>query len=153
MIMKDKIDLNKTRFKTPEGYFESISMNALFFPKKERFIVPEKYFDNLNAHSIKKSFEPKSYIRTIIKEFSYSGVAAIFIVGLFFNIFFNEPSEITDEEIIKYLDSDLVDFTSSDFSELIDSEDFELNTQNLNENYLEYYVETSFSNEEILIID
>ena len=32
----------------------------------------------------------------------------------------------------------------------MDSEDFELNTQNLNENYLEYYVETSFSTEEIL---
>jgi hypothetical protein len=35
----------------------------------------------------------------------------------------------------------------------MDSEDFELNTQNLNENNLEYYVETSFSMEEILIID
>lgn len=67
--------------------------------------------------------------------------------------FFNEPSEITDEEIIKYLNSDLVDFSSSDFSELMDSEDFELNTQNLNENYLEYYIETSFSMDEILIID
>lgn len=67
--------------------------------------------------------------------------------------FFNEPSEITDEEIIKYLNSDLVDLSSSDFSELMDSEDFELNTQNLNENYLEYYIETSFSMEEILIID
>jgi hypothetical protein len=35
----------------------------------------------------------------------------------------------------------------------MDREDFELNTQNLNENYLEYYIETSFSMEEILIID
>ena len=66
---------------------------------------------------------------------------------------FNWTDKFADEEIIKYLNSDLVDLSSSDFSELMDSEDFELNTQNLNENYLEYYIETSFSMEEILIID
>ena len=107
----------------------------------------------MKLDSIKQNIKPKGYLNLIINELKYSGVAAVFIIGLFINVFFNEPSEITDDEIIKYLDSDLVDFTSSDFSELIDSEDFELNTQNLNENYLEYYVETSFSMEEILIID
>ena len=153
MSSKEKINISKKLFKTPEGYFKDIALSTLFLPKRERFKVPKNYFENLKLDSIKQNIKPKVYLNLIINEFKYSGVAAVFIIGLFINVFFNEPSEITDEEIIKYLDSDLVDFTSSDFSELIDSEDFELNTQNLNENYLEYYVETSFSTEEILIID
>ena len=153
MSSKEKINISKKLFKTPEGYFKDISLSTLFLPKRERFKVPKNYFENFKLDSIKQNIKPKGYLNLIINEFKYSGVAAVFIIGLFINVFFNEPSEISDEEIIKYLDSDLVDFTSSDFSELIDSEDFELNTQNLNENYLEYYVETSFSTEEILIID
>ena len=153
MSSKEKINISKKLFKTPEGYFKDTSLSTLFLPKRERFKVPKNYFENLKLDSIKQNIKPKGYLNLIINEFKYSGVAAVFIIGLFINVFFNEPSEITDEEIIKYLDSDLVDFTSSDFSELIDSEDFELNNQNLNENYLEYYVETSFSTEEILIID
>ena len=153
MSSKEKINISKKLFKTPEGYFKNISLSTLFLPKKERFKVPKNYFENLKLDSIKQNTKPKSYLNLIINEFKYSGVAAVFIIGLFINVFFNEPSEITDKEIIKYLNSDLVDLSSSDFSELMDTEDFELNTQNLNENYLEYYVETSFSMEEILIID
>ena len=153
MSSKEKINISKKLFKTPERYFKDIYLSPLFLPKRERFKVPKNYFENLKLDSIKQNIKPKSYLNLIINEFKYSGVAAVFIIGLFINVFFNEPSEITDEEIIKYLNSDLVDFSSSDFSELMDSEDFELNTQNLNENYLEYYIETSFSMEEILIID
>ena len=153
MSSKEKINISKKLFKTPEGYFKDFYLSTLFLPKKERFKVPKNYFENLKLDSIKQNTKPKSYLNLIINEFKYSGVAAVFIIGLFINVFFNEPNEITDEEIIKYLNSDLVDFSSSDFSELMDSEDFELNTQNLNENYLEYYIETSFSMEEILIID
>ena len=153
MSSKEKINISKKLFKTTEGYFKDISLSTLFLPKRERFKVPKNYFENLKLDSIKQNIKPKGYLNLIINEFKYSGVAAVFIIGLFINVFFNEPSEITDEEIIKYLNSDLVDFSSSDFSELMDSEDFELNTQNLNENYLEYYIETSFSMDEILIID
>ena len=153
MSSKEKINISKKLFKTPEGYFEDISLSTLFSPKKERFKVPKNYFENFKLDSIKQNTKPKNYLNLIINEFKYSGVAAVFIIGLFINIFFNEPSEITDEEIIKYLNSGLVDFSNSDFSELMDNEDFELNTQNLYENYLDYYIETGFLMEEILIID
>ena len=153
MSSKEKINISKKLFKTPVGYFKDLSLSTLFLPRRERFKVPKNYFENLKSESIKQNIKHKSYLNLIINEFKYSGVAAVFIIGLFVNVFFNEPSEITNEEIIKYLNSDLVDFTSSDFSELMNSKDFELNTQNLNEDYLEYYIETSFSMEEILIID
>ena len=48
MSSKEKINISKKLFKTPEGYFKDISLSTLFLPKRERFKVPKNYFENLN---------------------------------------------------------------------------------------------------------
>jgi len=52
MSSKEKINISKKLFKTPEGYFKNISLSTLFLHKKERFKVPKNYFENLKLYSI-----------------------------------------------------------------------------------------------------
>ena len=36
MSSKEKINISKKLFKTPEGYFKDISLSTLFLPKKRK---------------------------------------------------------------------------------------------------------------------
>ena len=49
MSKEKKINIDKNRFKTPEGYFENISLNNLVFSNKNNFKTPLNYWNDDRA--------------------------------------------------------------------------------------------------------
>ena len=47
MSKEKKINIDKNRFKTPEGYFENISLNNLLLSNKNNFKTPLNYFETI----------------------------------------------------------------------------------------------------------
>jgi len=87
MSKEKKINIDKNRFKTPQGYFENISLNNLLLPNKNNFKTPLNYFETIKFDFSNQKIKSK---RFLIKNIVYSGIAAIFIFGIVSNFYFTD---------------------------------------------------------------
>ena len=84
------------------------------------------------------------------RELVLSGIAAVLVLGLFINGFFSDSNSFKEAEILDYMNYELVGYSSYDYIELFDVNEFEINFNQLNDNDFEYYLETSFSDDQNL---
>ena len=150
MKSKNNLNLNINRFKIPKGYFDSITIDNITRIKTGEFKVPQNYFKTIDIDLITNTNYLNKIFSLKYKELALSGMAAVFIIGLFINTFFSDPNSLNDDEIIEYMNYELVNFSSSDYVDLFDVNEFQINFEQINELDLEYYIETSFSSDLII---
>ncbi|MDA9338743.1 hypothetical protein N9Q97_01150 [Flavobacteriaceae bacterium] len=150
MKSKNNLNLNINRFKTPKGYFDKITIDDINKIELGDFKVPENYFETINTNFIIKTNYRSKLINLKYKELAYSGIAAAIVVGLFISVFFNDSNTLNENEIIEYMDYELVGYSSSEYLELFDVNEFEINFEEINNNDFDYFIETSFSDEQNL---
>ena len=150
MKSKNNLNLNINRFKTPKGYFDKITIDDINKIELGDFKVPENYFETINTNFIIKTNYRSKIINFKYKELAYSGIAAAIVVGLFISVFFNDSNTLNENEIIEYMDYELVGYSSSEYLELFDVNEFEINFEEINNNDFDYFIETSFSDDQNL---
>ena len=150
MVSKNNINLNTNRFKTPKGYFEDITIDNIKKIERNGFKVPQNYFETINIDLINNTNYLSKIINFKYREFALSGIAAVLVIGLFINGFFSNSNSFKDAEILDYMNYELVGYSSYDYIELFDVNEFEINFNQLNDNDFEYYLETSFSDDQNL---
>ena len=150
MISKSNKELNTNRFKIPKEYFDTITIDNIKKTEKRGFKVPPNYFKTIDIRLINNTNYLNKIFSLKFKKLALSGVAAIFIIGLFINTFFSDPNSLNDDEIIEYMNYELVNFSSSDYVDLFDVNELQINFEQINELDLEYYIETSFSSDLII---
>ena len=150
MKSKNNLNLNINRFKTPKGYFDKIIIDDINKIETGAFKVPENFFETINTNFIIKTNYRSKIINFKYKELAYSGIAAAIVVGLFISVFFNDSNTLNENEIIEYMDYELVGYSSSEYLELFDVNEFEINFEEINNNDFDYFIETSFSDDQNL---
>ena len=150
MSKERQLNINKNRFKTPERYFDNISLNSVLFSDKNNFKTPLNYFETLEINLSKKKTKTKTYL---LRNMIYSGIAAILILVVTTNLFLRDLTKFSDDEIISYLDYNIVDFTISEYSELFDKTTIEVNFENFTENEYDYFIETNFNKDDYIIFE
>jgi hypothetical protein len=150
MSKERQTNIDKNRFKTPEGYFESISSNSVLFSNKNNFKTPLNYFETLEFSFNDKKTKTKTYL---LRNMIYSGIAAIFILVVTTNLFPRDSTKFSDNEIISYLDYNIVDFRISEYSELFDKTTIEVNFESFTENEYDYFIETNFNKDDYIIFE
>ena len=150
MRSKNNINLNTNRFKTPKGYFDNITIDNIDKIELGEFKVPQNYFKTIKIDLITKTKYQSKIIDFKYRELALSGIAAVPIVGVFINGFFSDSNSFKDAEILDYMNYELVGYSSYDYIELFDVNEFEINFNQLNDNDFEYYLETSFSDDQNL---
>lgn len=150
MVSKNNINLNTNRFKTPKGYFEDITIDNIKKIERKGFKVPQNYFETINIDFINNTNYLSKIINFKYRELVLSGIAAVLVLGLFINGFFSDSNSFKDAEILDYMNYELVGYSSYDYIELFDVNEFEINFNQLNDNDFEYYLETSFSDDQNL---
>ena len=150
MKSKNNLNLNINRFKTPKGYFDKITIDDINKIELGDFKVPENYFETININLITKTNYISKIINFKYKELAYSGIAAAIVVGLFISVFFNNSNTLNENEIIEYMDFELVGYSSSEYVELFNINEFEINFEEINNNNFDYFIETSFLDDQNL---
>tara|TARA_B100000768_G_scaffold60847_1_gene58965 strand:- start:852 stop:1313 length:462 start_codon:yes stop_codon:yes gene_type:complete len=150
MKSKNNLNLNINRFKTPKGYFDKITIDNIDEIELGDFKVPENYFETININLITKTNYISKIINFKYKELAYSGIAAAIVVGLFISVFFNNSDTLNENEIIEYMDYELVGYSSSEYVELFNINEFEINFEEINNNNFDYFMETSFLDDQNL---
>ncbi len=150
MVSKNNINLNTNRFKTPKGYFEDITIDNIKKIERKGFKVPQNYFETINIDLINNTNYLSKIINFKYRELALSGIAAVLVLGLFINGFFSDSNSFKEAEILDYMNYELVGYSSYDYIELFDVNEFEINFNQLNDNDFEYYLETSFSDDQNL---
>ena len=150
MVSKNNINLNTNRFKTPKGYFEDITIDNIKKIERKGFKVPQNYFETINIDLINNTNYLSKIINFKYRELVLSGIAAVLVIGLFINGFFSDSNSFKEAEILDYMNYELVGYSSYDYIELFDVNEFEINFNQLNDNDFEYYLETSFSDDQNL---
>ncbi len=150
MVSKNNINLNTNRFKTPKGYFEDITIDNIKKIERKGFKVPQNYFETINIDFINNTNYLSKIINFKYRELVLSGIAAVLVLGLFINGFFSDSNSFKEAEILDYMNYELVGYSSYDYIELFDVNEFEINFNQLNDNDFEYYLETSFSDDQNL---
>ena len=150
MSKERQLNIDKNRFKTPKRYFESVSLNSVLFSDKNNFKTPLNYFETLEINFSKKNTKTKTYL---LRNMIYSGIAAILILVFTTNLFLRDLTKFSDDEIIYYLDYNIVDFTISEYSELFDKTTIEVNFENFTENEYDYFIETNFNKDDYIIFE
>ena len=150
MVSKNNINLNTNRFKTPKGYFEDITIDNIKKIERKGFKVPQNYFETINIDLINNTNYLSKIINFKYRELVLSGIAAVLVLGFFINGFFSDSNSFKDAEILDYMNYELVGYSSYDYIELFDVNEFEINFNQLNDNDFEYYLETSFSDDQNL---
>ena len=150
MVSKNNINLNTNRFKTPKGYFEDITIDNIKKIERKGFKVPQNYFETINIDLINNTNYLSKIINFKYRELVLSGIAAVLVIGLFINGFFSDSNSFKDAEILDYMNYELVGYSSYDYIELFDVNEIEINFNQLNDNDFEYYLETSFSDDQNL---
>lgn len=150
MVSKNNINLNTKRFKTPKGYFEDITIDNIKKIERKGFKVPQNYFETINIDLINNTNYLSKIINFKYRELVLSGIAAVLVLGFFINGFFSESSSLKEAEILDYMNYELIGYSSSDYVDLFDVNEFEINFEQINELDLEYYIETSFSSDLII---
>ena len=149
-MSKNNINLNTNRFKIPKGYFDAITIDNIKKTEKRGFKVPPNYFETINIDLINNTNYLSKIINFKYRELVLSGIAAVLVLGFFINGFFSESSSLKEAEILDYMNYELIGYSSSDYVDLFDVNEFEINFEQINELDLEYYIETSFSSDLII---
>jgi hypothetical protein len=149
-MSKNNINLNTNRFKIPKGYFDAITIDNIKKTEKRGFKVPLNYFETINIDLINNTNYLSKIINFKYRELVLSGIAAVLVLGFFINGFFSESSSLKEAEILDYMNYELIGYSSSDYVDLFDVNEFEINFEQINELDLEYYIETSFSSDLII---
>lgn len=150
----------KTGYTTPTSYFskaeETIYLRSMQndFSKTEGYGVPESYFDTLEDRifeNLNKETKPK--VIPIRKHLLRWIPAAAAVIALYFTLstFDFSNNEVTNDDIVSWLESDLESITSEDF--ILAFEETELNnlsfaSDDISTTTLEEY----FDNEDITIL-
>ena len=150
MKSKNNLNLNINRFKTPKGYFDKITIDDINKIELGNFKVPENYFKTIDIDLITNTNYISKIINFKYKELAYSGIAAAIVVGLFISVFFNNSNTLNENEIIEYMDYELVGYSSSEYVELFNINEFEINFEEINNNNFDYFIETSFLDDQNL---
>ena len=156
MDYNNKISINKERFKTPKGYFEriryeNISENKIKF---KGFIVPKNYFISIDKQQIfnRIYINKIKYIKTNF--YKVASLAAIFIC-LFYIVNYSKIDgyDINSNDVINYINQDLIILTNSEYSKLLDSNDLNYTNLITYGDIENYFIETSNIDVENLIIE
>ena len=150
MISKSNKELNTNRFKVPKEYFDTITIDNLKKTEKRGFKVPPNYFKTIDIDLITNTNYLNQIFILKFKKLALSGVAAILIIGFFINGFFSDSNSLNEAEILDYMNYELIGYSNSDYVELFDVNEFEINFEQINELELEYYIETSFTSDLII---
>lgn len=144
--MKNKIPINKKRFKTPKNYFNTLG-NKIFEIKNSNygvFNVPEGYFESINANKIisKSYWNNRSPIK--LKFYRIATMAAVIGLILYLNLDYKKSeNDINPIDVINYIEQESFLLTNSEYSELFNSND--LNYYNLiSERDIENYIIDSY---------
>lgn len=124
--MKNKIPINKKRFKTPKNYFNTLG-NKIFEIKNSNygvFKVPEGYFESINADKIiSKSYRNnRSPIK--LKFYRIASMAALIGLILYLNFDYKKSeNDINPIDVINYIEQESFLLTNLEYSELFNSND------------------------------
>ena len=153
MNYKNKIPLSSNRFRVPDGYFNNFRMNSIenIKLKREGFLIPEPYFDSIDLDLIQRKislnkikFLKNFFVRT-------SSVAAIFVLVFLGYNQFKVDNQIKYDDIINYVDNDIIELSTYDFIDLIEGNNLDFSE------YINYYdIENYFienTNTEIYIYE
>ena len=147
MNSNKNILINKKRFTTPEGYFDSVKSSLIKIRPLEPkgFQVPVKYFENLEKQQIFN----RIYINKVkyIKDNFYrvTTIAAMFIGIIFLsNYFGNNYNDFSSDEIIYYVNQDILFLEDSPYIEMLDSNNFNYNNLISEADIENYFIESSF---------
>ena len=127
MSNKSKIPLSKNRFKIPKGYLNNFNSKFIseFVPVTNDFLIPDEYFENISSRVIKQKIRSGKirYLKNVF--YRASSVAAIFVfVFTVYNLFkLNE--EINYSDVMNYADKHIIELSTYDFVDLLDSDDLD----------------------------
>ena len=127
MSNKSKIPLSKNRFQIPKGYLNNFNSKFIseFVPVTNDFLIPDEYFENISSRVIKQKIRSGKirYLKNVF--YRASSVAAIFVfVFTVYNLFkLNE--EINYSDVMNYADKHIIELSTYDFVDLLDSDDLD----------------------------
>ena len=147
MKFNKNIVLDKKRFKVPKGYFNTLINNSIEKNqlKSNRFKVPVKYFETIDKQQIynKIYIDKVKYIR--VSFYKLTAIAAMFIGMIFLsNYFVNNNNDFSSDEIINYVNQDILFLEDSPYIEMLDSNDFNYNNLISEADIENYFIESSF---------
>ena len=153
MNYKNKIPLNIKRFRMPDEYLNNFSVSAIKKPKLKRgsFLIPKDYFKGIQPEIIHQKiyFDKIKYLKNIF--YKTSSVAAIFILVLFGYNQFKIDNEIKYDDILNYVNEDIIELSTYDFVDLVDKNDLDF-SEYINYTDIEnYFIENT--NTEIIIYE
>lgn len=132
----------KNPFKTPEGYFDTLSdklkdklsEEKLNLPKEDGFTVPESYFDDLKNSIQEKIDLPETKVVQLHPYKKYyvaaASIAAIFLILIGLN--WNSADETTwddlaNADIETYFDTNELGLTTFEIAEVLPIDELEIN--------------------------
>jgi len=147
MKFNKNIVLDKKRFKVPKGYFNTLINNSIEKNqlKSNRFKVPVKYFETIDKQQIynKIYIDKVKYIR--VSFYTLTAIAAMFIGIIFLpNYLDNNSNDFSSDEIINYVNQDILFLEDSPYIEMLDSNDFNYNNLISEADIENYFIESSF---------
>jgi len=161
-------------FKTPEGYFDSltdrimdrISQEDSVIPKTDGFGVPEGYFDSLNKEIIDQSGGAASAETKVVKlhnyrKFYFAAASVAAALLLVFGLQWNRPESLSFEDLAgadieSYFEDHEIGLSSYEMAELLPIEDLEVNDildNELNEDNIIEYLDDNFDDLDELNIE
>ena len=139
--------IDRKRFKVPKGYFNTLINNSIEKNqlKSNRFKVPVKYFETIDKQQIYNNIyiDKVKYIR--VSFYKLTAIAAMFIGMIFLsNYFVNNSNDFSSDEIINYVNQDILFLEDSPYIEMLDSNDFNYNNLISEADIENYFIESSF---------
>ena len=134
MNYKNKIPLNIKRFRMPDEYLNNFSVSAIKKAKLKRgsFLIPKDYFKGIQPEIIHQKiyFDKIKYLK---------------------NIFYKIDNEIKYDDILNYVNEDIIELSTYDFVDLVDKNDLDF-SEYINYTDIEnYFIENT--NTEIIIYE
>lgn len=127
MSNKSKIPLSKNRFKIPKGYLNNFNSKFIseFVPVTNDFLIPDEYFENISSRVIKQKIRSGKirYLKNVF--YRASSVAAIFVLVFTVNNLFKLNEEINYSDVMNYADKHIIELSTYDFVDLLDSDDLD----------------------------
>lgn len=153
MNYKNNIPLNMKRFRMPVEYLDNFSISTFKKAKlkRESFLIPKDYFKSIQPDVIHQKiyFGKIKYLKNFI--YKTSSVAAIFILIL---LGYNQnkvDNEIKHDDILNYVNEDIIELSTYDFIDLVDKNDLDF-SEYINYSDIEnYFIENT--NTEIIIYE
>ncbi|MHB1178021.1 MAG: hypothetical protein ACYCZO_06780 [Daejeonella sp.] len=154
---------NEEEFTVPDGYFENLSLrienrvsleSIRTIVPSSGFEVPDDYFSNLTAR-INSRLEKSSKVNTPVRKLfsswiSYAAAACVTVLigtGLYFNSsnyqFGQRLSEVSDQEIINYLQVHSTAGDSPFIIENLNPDEFEQISSDVSSEELEQYINST----------